>query len=144
MDPKSRHDDVSGRLFCHMAIPPCWRHFKSDADAPTEACHCGSARNGELRRKIKDSGRPFLGRKGVLAQSPTGSPRTPEPRRELSPRYAARNKWRRIEKLQENKTFLREYGEALKKFAAGIRDVIFPAGTYWMRVHYGVACRAPP
>ena len=98
----------------------------------------------ELRRKIKASGRSFLGRKGVVAQSPTASPRTPEPRRELNPRYAARNKWRRIEKLQEDKIFLREYREALRKFAAGVRDVIFPAGTYWMRVHLGVACRAPP
>ncbi len=98
----------------------------------------------ELRRKIEASGRPFLGRKGVLAQSPTVSPRNAEPRRELSPRYAARNKWRRVEKLQEDKIFLREYREALRKFAAGLRDVIFPAGTYWMRVHFGVECRAPP
>ena len=45
---------------------------------------------------------------------------------------------------EEDKVFLREYAEALKKFAAGIRDVIFPAGTYWMRVHFGVECRAPP
>ena len=91
-----------------------------------------------------NSGRPFLGRNGVLAQLPTASPHTPEPRRGLNPRYAAKNKWRRIEKLQEDKGFLRKYREALRKFAAGVRDVIFPAGTYWMRVHLGVECRAPP
>ena len=29
-------------------------------------------------------------------------------------------------------------------FLAGVRDVIFPAGTYWLRVHFAVRCAKPP
>jgi len=101
-------------------------------------------REGELRREFARSGRQFLGPRGVLAQSPGRRPRTPEVRRALKPLYAARDKWRRIERLREHKSFLAEYAAALRRFAAGIRDVIFPAGTYWLRLHAGVMCRAPP
>ena len=53
-------------------------------------------------------------------------------------------KWRRIEALEKIKQFLLEYADALRKFASGVRDVIFPAGTYWMRLHCGVRCHVPP
>jgi len=40
-----------------------------------------------------------------------------------------------IERLQE---FRAEHREAKRRWCAGERDVVFPAGTYWMRVHHGV------
>src|SRR5207248_6043964 len=67
-----------------------------------------------------------------------------EPRRGLRPTVAARNQWARIEALRRNRAFLQAYLEARGRFAAGIRDVVFPAGTYWLARFAGVACCEPP
>lgn len=88
--------------------------------------------------------RPVLGRKAVLAQSAFDRPDTHEPRRGLSPRVAARNKWRRIEALLRNREFLRAYREAWARLQAGIRDVVFPAGTYKLVQQGLVRSAAPP
>jgi len=98
----------------------------------------------DLRGRMKVSGRRFLGKKGVLKQSSFDAPMSQEPRRQLNPQVAGRDKWKRVETLQALRQFLTEYAEALGKFCAGVRNVIFPAGTYWMRVHYRVHCHAPP
>ncbi len=98
----------------------------------------------EVQRQLEAEGREFTGVKQVLAQSPESSPRTREPRRGLNPTVASRDKWRRIEMLQERAQFLAEYAAALERFVAGERDVIFPAGTYLMRRRYGVRCHDPP
>lgn len=88
--------------------------------------------------------RPVLGRKAVLAQSAFDSPDTHEPRRGMSPRVAARNKWRRIEALRRNREFLRAYREAFEQLVAGVAEVIFPAGTYKLAQLGLVRCAAPP
>jgi len=85
----------------------------------------------------------FLGRSGVLAQCPTDSPSVPEPRRDLNPRVAARDRWRRIEALTRLRSFVDAYRTAREALLAGLANVLFPTGTYWLRVYQRVAC-APP
>ncbi len=46
----------------------------------------------------------------------------------------------RIEAIGRHKEFLYEYRQALKRWKDGDRDVIFPAGTYALRIHAGVKC----
>lgn len=92
------------------------------------------------QRAAATSGRRFLGAPRVLAQSPFDRPASGEPRFQLSPRVAARDKWRRIEALSRLKTFLREYREAWEARRAGAASTVFPAGTYLMRVLHGVQC----
>jgi REP element-mobilizing transposase RayT len=82
----------------------------------------------------------FLGAARVLAQKPTARPKSGEPRRELNPRVAARDKWRRIEVLRRMVEFLRSYRAAWRARHAGERGVVFPAGTYLLRVAHGVPC----
>jgi len=97
----------------------------------------------ELSRQeqaARDQNSAFLGVARVQAQSPFARPRPGEPRRQLSPRVAARDKWRRIELLQQLKSFLTDYWEALQLWREGKVDPVFPAGTYLMRVAHGVAC----
>jgi putative transposase len=69
----------------------------------------------------------------VLAQKVTERPQSREPRRELDPRVAARSKWSRNEALLRNKAFHDAYAAARATLISGIRDVQFPAGTYWLR-----------
>ena len=92
---------------------------------------------------VQASGRDFLGRRGVLRQSPLDSPATVEPRRALNPRIAGRDKWKRIEALLRLKDFVAAYRVAWGRFRDGVRDVLFPPGTYWARVHHHALCASP-
>ena len=93
-----------------------------------------AAREANVRRKMAKAGRRFLGVERILRQRAWDKPKTREPRRRLSPRIAARNKWLRIEALRRVKEFIVGHAEALRAWCAGQRDVIFPPGTYAMRV----------
>ncbi len=92
------------------------------------------------RQEVHASGRRFLGRRAVLKQDRFASATSWERRRGLKPRLKCRNKWLRIDAIKRLKRFYAEYKEALERFCAGVRDVVFPAGTYWMRVHARVRC----
>ncbi len=84
--------------------------------------------------------RRFLGVRRVLAQSPFARPRPGEPRFKLNPRIASRDKWKRIEALQRLNEFARQYREALLAWRSGVREVVFPAGTYLLRIMHCVQC----
>lgn len=87
--------------------------------------------------------RGFLGVRRVLAQAPTARPRSSEPRGGLDPRLACKDKWRRIEALGRLKQFLSDYRLALRAWRERSAGVLFPAGTYLMRVFHLAPCEAP-
>ena len=91
-------------------------------------------------REVARQGRSFLGVRKVLAQKPDDRPAPGEPRRELNPRIACRDKWKRIEAISRLASFLAAHRAAWLRYASGLRDTVFPPGTYWMRVAYGVHC----
>ena len=95
-------------------------------------------REAAARARVAAEGRSFAGEAAVAAQQPTDSPTTFEPRRQLSPRIAAKDKWRRIEALRRIRSFFEAYREAYQRFREHVRDVVFPAGTYAMRLRHGV------
>ena len=101
-------------------------------------------KEAELREEAQLEEREFQGCEEVLRQSPSGSPTTTEERDRLNPRVATRNKWSRVAALKRQQAFLEAYEEARLRFRAGEREVEFPYGTYWMRVHCGVRCHGPP
>jgi putative transposase len=86
----------------------------------------------EAATKRRDDGSVVLGRKRILAQRWDLKPTDPEPRRELSPALACRDKWRRVERLRENKVFQKLYRVAFDCFRGGVAT-IFPLGTWCMR-----------
>ncbi len=101
--------------------------------------------------KMAAQGRHFLGRKRLLALSPSTTASSPEPLGTLNPRVAAGHRHTRIAAIRRLKAFLDEYREALEEYLACLRsdielarEVIFPAGTYLMRVRHAVQCQAPP
>lgn len=97
-------------------------------------------RENEARRVAARLGRSFLGRRAVLAQSIDGRPSTREPRRTLSPRLACHDPSRRIEAIGQLRAFVAAYRSAWRRFKEGVREVLFPAGTYGPRVFLGVRC----
>ena len=94
-------------------------------------------------REIQYARGGFLGLERVLAQKPMARPAPAEPRRVLNPRAAARDKWKRIEVLQRLAEFIGAYRRAWSAWRAGATGVLFPAGTYLMRVMHGASCCAP-
>lgn len=119
-------EDLSGTEFTKMVLE---RVGEVEALSAAE-----SRRNGAV----------VLGRKNVLAQPWSDRPDSHEPRRQLNPRIAARSKWSRIEALLRDRVFRDAYAAARASFAAGIRDVIFPAGTYWLRRFTRAICEPWP
>jgi putative transposase len=92
-------------------------------------------------------GGSVVGRRSILNQSWRDRPDSREPRRALNPRVAARSKWSRIEALLRNRAFHDAYIAARSRFLEGLRDVLFPAGTYWLRRFARATCAplaAPP
>jgi putative transposase len=81
------------------------------------------------RRKARTAA---LGRRGILEQRWFDKPSDIEPRRQLSPNVACRDKWLRIERLQLNKRFQDLYRAARDTFRAGL-EATFPRGTWLMR-----------
>ena len=90
--------------------------------------------------QLANQGRSFLGVARILAQSFFARPAPGEPRRALSPRVACRNKWKRIEALQRLVQFRSAYREALDAWRTGVRDVLFPPGTWQMRILHAAPC----
>ncbi len=87
--------------------------------------------------------REFLGVRRVQAQSPFGTPPRSEPRRGLNPRIACRDPEKRIQALQQLVAFLRDYRRAFQRWRERAASVVFPHGTYLMRVLHGATCAAP-
>jgi putative transposase len=114
-----------------LTVPPCF----------ASADEFRSAVTTELRTlEAKEQARRFLGVARVLAQSPFARPAPGEPRFELNPRIAARDKWRRVEAICRLKSFVADYRRAWAARRSATAGVVFPAGTYLLRVLHGVQC----
>lgn len=85
-------------------------------------------------KKRLAKGRSVLGRRRILRQSWRDTPTSHESRRNLRPRVAARSKWARIETLQRNREFQREYRAAWKLWRVGL-PAMFPPGMYLLARH---------
>jgi hypothetical protein len=103
-----------------------------------------AGREDKIRRKAFVLKRSFLGLRALDDQHWSESPTTFAKRRGLRPRIATRNKWRRIEAIQRDKAFVAAHVLCRERWLAGDRDVLWPVGTYQMRVMHGAACAQGP
>ncbi len=88
----------------------------------------------------KRQGLDFLGAAAVRRQRWYESPTSPALRRQLRPRVATRDKWRRVEAIQRNQTFVQAHDQARRRWLDNQRDVLWPVGTYQMRRMHNVRC----
>ena len=95
------------------------------------------------RAELRTAGRAFLGRDAVLATSFTERATTHEAKRTLAPTFAAHLASVRDALRRTEQGFRLGYRRALAAWAEGVRDVVFPFGTWIMRVQHRVAV-APP
>lgn len=120
-----------------LTVPPgipCAEEFRGQLAA--ELRELEEAARGRLAAE----GRRVLGVARVMTQDPCSHPAPGEPRFELKPRIAARDKWKRIEGLFRLKEWEKQYRAARASWSAGVREVVFPPGTWLMRVLHGAQC----
>ncbi len=99
-----------------------------------------AVRETEFQAEFQAAGRPVLGMDAVLACDPLSRPSTREPRFQMNPRIAGKDPETRIPAIARLTAFHKEYREAWLRYKAGDHAVVFPAGTWLMRVRHGVKC----
>jgi putative transposase len=92
------------------------------------------------REHMRQQGKPFLGAKDILRQAFSAAPTTPAPRRNPNPRIAAHRTPERVNAIRRMLEFVHDYREAFLAWRNGDRSVLFPAGTYALRIQARVAC----
>lgn len=97
-------------------------------------------RENELIAARKASGTRVLGWRNVIRQHFADMPRRAEERFGSVPTVSASSKWARAEALKRRACFLAGYYTALERFMEGVRDVVFPLGTWLMKRRFGVTC----
>jgi REP element-mobilizing transposase RayT len=100
------------------------------------------AKEANHRQRRAAQGITVLGRDGIFRQDPFACPSGYSPRFQMSPKFAAKNKWARIEALLRNRGFIEKYRDAFLAHIAGLANVVFPFGTYLMRKIAKVACES--
>jgi putative transposase len=122
--------------------PPGWEEKSEDEFRKTVGAALVQVETDAAEERAV-TGMKVMGRKRVLAQRPTDSPSSREPRRKPNPEVAARDKWPRIEAILRLKVFRDEYARARAAWQAGL-NVVFPPGTWWLRMFAAVACADGP
>lgn len=103
--------------------------------------------NAEVAKRVKRAredmtlrGLPFVGRDAVLRQAFSAMPKTPAPRRNPSPRIAAKSTPERVRAIRGMVDFVQEYRAVWHAWRSGNRAAVFPLGTYALRIYARVAC----
>jgi putative transposase len=91
-------------------------------------------REQDIALEMQKSGMSFMGMDAVLLQSYSDKPRSTEQKRVMNPRFAGIDKEVRKNVIKRYKQFLAYYREALSEWKNGNRDVVFPPGTYALRI----------
>jgi len=124
-------------------VPPPQFHDAADKGVSFMTDYLAE-REDEVRTAAKASGRKYVGLRNLRSQKWSEAPTSFAKRRGLSPRIATRNKWRRLEAIARDRQFVTDYVLARKEWLAGNRDVLWPAGTYLMRIRHNALCEPPP
>ncbi len=102
---------------------------------------------GDIRRAIQSQGRGFIGmercKKLPRNYGTTTKMRPGGWASGFAPAISAPDPETRVRAITELQTFRADHRESMHAYRAGQHDVVFPAGTYKMRVQFGVRCHPP-
>lgn len=96
-------------------------------------------------QESKRTGIAFVGASRVRRQAPTKRARSYEAFGSIDPQFAAAGyRAAASEAVRRLRAFNAQYDKALAAWTTGRRAVLFPEGTWWMRVCHGVRCGPAP
>ncbi len=108
-----------------------WASLLQDATKQVE--HDAAAERKAMKRNV-------VGRKAILRRGVSDSLKQSTSDGRLKPL----SKWQRVAVSVREKVFRKQYAEAYKLLKQGFRNVLFPAGTYQLRVRQLVRCMPLP
>ncbi len=135
----SENSDAPEMVEGKLSLPPELNHLSEKEFQNTLQAKVNQEVH-EIHSEMRWNGQKVLGVKKVLAAKITDRPKGPRPPREINPKIACKDKKRRMELIEEEKEFQKEYEVARIKFQNGDRNVLFPAGTYLLKVKFNVRC----
>ncbi len=99
----------------------------------------------EARAEVERKGWSYLGARRATRVPFTRRARSREEFGALNPKFAAGGDPAVTKQaVAKMRAFYTAYRKALDAWKKGVRDVLFPFGTWWMRIHHRVACEPPP
>ncbi len=120
-----------------LTMPPALRHLPHD-EAVALLEKAVAEEEAACRKERQKLGLPFMGRRAVRKQNPFDAPQSRQPFGKLNPRIKCRDGALRRRLLQRLKAFWQAYADARRAWLECARHVLFPHGTYQLRVLYGV------
>lgn len=125
------------------------RTHRLDVPVVRQPSSMGERLRGALRSmvsaahaKLSAEGMRFVGATTVVRQSSLSAPSSIEAKRTTVPKVAAGNRDERLAAAEHLRSFVLAYRRAWQAWRSGFRAVIFPAGTYALRVYARVTCAA--
>ena len=97
----------------------------------------------EIAEELRQSKEKFRGAENICLDL-NYRPPNPQIKSKLNPRIACKNKELRKKLLEGMILFWKEHRESSKRVAQGVKDVIFPYGTYWWCRYGGMKCAKKP
>lgn len=126
-----------------LDVPPGFEHLSKEEFAELVAEKLAE-REAKHATEREERGIGVLGAEGVLAQDWRTAPETPEKPSDFHPHIAAKDVTVRIAAIARRRQFIADHHESRVRWCRGRRRTCFPAGTYQMRVLFGVRCHPPP
>ncbi|KYF78867.1 transposase [Sorangium cellulosum] len=122
-----------------LSLPPVIEQDGAEAFRQEVAAEL-ERQEAQAHAELLRQGRRFLGAERVGEVSPYARATSFEALRECNPTFAVGSEqgdaWRIAGAAV--RAFRASYRAALERWRAGVRSVVFPAGTWWMRVFHGV------
>lgn len=132
-DDSSLPEELPLRLY----KPPQFGHW-TNAQATAELAAAVADREHELQADLKARGRTFRGARRCRKVAFGSRPKHRHPPGAVAPHVAAEDKELLKALLERRRAFLAAYRDAYLRWRAGKRNVVFPPGTYALRVYAGV------
>ncbi len=135
-------DRMEPRLEIRLVRPPGLLHL-SDAQLRQEVRRRALELAAKAAEERHRAGRRVLGMRRIERQSVHDDPQSPGPRHFPRPRPKSEETWSLRGMGRPTRDWVIEHRDAREAWTRGKRDVVFPWGTYLMRVRFGVACASP-
>ncbi|WP_437609714.1 transposase [Sorangium sp. So ce834] len=121
-----------------LALPPAIEQDGGDGFRCEVAAEL-ERQEAQAREAVEQRGQHVLGAEGASRVSPFERATSFEPLRDCSPTFAVGREqgdaWRIA--AAAVRTFRASYRAALERWRSGVRNAVFPAGTWWMRAFHG-------
>jgi len=90
------------------------------------------------KSQMRGDGERFVGAEAVLKMGPSAKATSRETTDDRTARVAAKDTNMRSQLIKKAQEWVRSYREALKAWTDGLRETVFPAGTWQMHRQFGV------